>query len=198
MYSSKRTLKLQQNIVSLINSLDYIQIRGLYVRVTHIVSLVLAGSGTNISSLLPFSTLPDVPTGQEHSSPLFLKLHDLDMFSYLILKLLEPLLSFLPLKLLDLDPFSLFLLLADLWTYLLSLELALLILGLFWIDSALNDRPATPTIVPDDDRLSRALVMAETSALLRGMSKEPPQLVQSTEGPRNHCDLVFILSVCRS
>lgn len=104
----------------------------------------------------------------------------------------------------DLEPFSLFLLLVDLCKYLLSLEFDLLTLGRFCIDSALNDSPARPTeisyfkqtqcgnkkqnipIVPDDDLLSNALVSAETSAPLMGMSRDPPQLAHSTDGPRNH------------
>lgn len=71
--------------------------RGLYVRVTHIFStdLVLLVS-SDFSSPLPCC-------GQEHNSVLFLKLHDRDRPSYLILKLpsleWEFFLSVRPLKL---------------------------------------------------------------------------------------------------
>lgn len=54
--------------------------RGLYVRVTHIFS-----TGFVFSSSVFSSAVPD--GGQEHNSVLFLKLHDRDKLSYLILKL---------------------------------------------------------------------------------------------------------------
>lgn len=41
-------------------------------------------------------------------------------------------------------------------------------------------------IVPEDDRLSKALVNAETSASFNGKSKDPPQLEHSTDGAKNH------------
>lgn len=83
------------------------------------------------------------------------------------------------------------------------------------MDSALKLKPTAPTknnmqlqskqyvnivipIVPDDDLRRSALVNTETSASFNGRSKEPPQLVHSTDGLRNHWDLVRILSVCRS
>lgn len=139
--------------------------RGLYFSVTQMVSVVLAVLLGDVSLPELLSLLPTV--GQEQSSPLLLKLHDFDMFSYFILKLPERELEFrlsprllklknnnyeLQLKcfhynfyLLDRDPFSLFRLLADLCKYLLSLEFDLLILGRFCIDSALKDNPAIPT-----------------------------------------------------
>lgn len=50
------------------------------------VSIVLAVLGVAPSDPPPFSLLP-VPDGQVHNSPLLLKLHDFDMFSYFNLKL---------------------------------------------------------------------------------------------------------------
>lgn len=118
--------------------------------------------------------LPDVSaTGHEHSSGLFLKLHDLVTLSYFSLKLLdrelEPRLSLRPLKLrktvknlkktktnwqhclkpylFEREPFSLFLRLELFCRHLLSREFARLTLGLFWIDSALSDNPAIPTVI---------------------------------------------------
>lgn len=53
-------------------------------------------------------------------------------------------------------------------------------------------------MVPEDDFLKNALVRAETSISLSGKSNEFRQPAQSTDGPKNHWDLVFILSVCLS
>lgn len=53
-------------------------------------------------------------------------------------------------------------------------------------------------MVPDEDLRNNAVVKADTSASLSGKSREPPQLEHSTDGPKNHCDRVFILSVCLS
>lgn len=50
------------------------------------VSVVLAVLGVAPSVPPPFSLLPALE-GQVHSSPLLLKLHDFDMFSYFNLKL---------------------------------------------------------------------------------------------------------------
>lgn len=47
-------------------------------------------------------------------------------------------------------------------------------------------------MVPDEDFLRRALVNAETLASANAKSKEPPQLVHSTDGVRNHWDRVNI------
>lgn len=48
-------------------------------------------------------------------------------------------------------------------------------------------------MVPDEERLNKVLANADTSD-----SNEPPQLVHSTVGDRNHSDLVRIRAVCLS
>lgn len=66
--------------------------RGLYFNVTQIVSVVLAVLMGDVSTAELLSLLPTV--GHEQSSPLLLKLHDFDMFSYFNLKLPERELEF--------------------------------------------------------------------------------------------------------
>lgn len=53
-------------------------------------------------------------------------------------------------------------------------------------------------MVPEDDLRNNAFVNTDISVSFRGKSSEPPQLVHSTDGAKNHWDLVRILSVCLS
>lgn len=41
-------------------------------------------------------------------------------------------------------------------------------------------------MVPEEDRLNNAFVNTDISASFRGKSSDPPQLVHSTEGAKNH------------